>query len=395
MDLGSNFVIVLRVTSSCLILKCQNKTKDHTMTYLAHENALCLAGFKQTLLKSLNSVTCYSNFFNLHNVPILLSAHSASFFNIQGQAVWPRVEFTILYFSTAFRVLEIIHSSDQEEVPADTWSECSVPPPWGSDPTHDACMGNEVTWVPREGLQLTALLCSWTTFKTQQIKATSSGQTAASAWTLSSQMPGTSGADTLLRSFFGWRTQTLFGVQRGAPLPLLVSLFGLRGTVVLAAWELFCPSAKSNKELKWGSGEARWATLLHLKYLGIHLINITWPKPKNEMLACKETVTTFTYSSLGTQPRIVAENFPKANKTRQYICLFRGFLVALMAVITRFLYLDQRIIQHKTFWIDKLPFCLMKKQPRKTAEMSWPGSKKARALTIITFTQPGWENNFK
>lgn len=145
---------------------------------------------------------------------------------------------------------------------------------------------------------------------------------------------------------------------------------------------------------EWGGKMSSCIALWNI--FGIHLINITWPKPKNEMLGCKETVTTFTYFSLGRQLGRVVENFPKLNKTRQYICLFRGFLVALIAIITWSFYLDQRIIQHKIFWIDKLPFCLMKKTAQKqTAKMSWPGSKKARALTTITFTQPGWENNFK
>lgn len=45
----------------------------------------------------------------------------------------------------------MIHSSDKEEAAVDTWSECRDPPPWGSDPTRDAGIGNEVTWVPRGG----------------------------------------------------------------------------------------------------------------------------------------------------------------------------------------------------------------------------------------------------
>lgn len=50
MDLWSNFLISARVTSSCLTLKCQNKTKEHTMTYSAQDKALCLAGPKQTFI---------------------------------------------------------------------------------------------------------------------------------------------------------------------------------------------------------------------------------------------------------------------------------------------------------------------------------------------------------
>lgn len=51
------------------------------------------------------------------------------------------------------------------------------------------------------------------------------------------------------------------------------------------------------------------------------------------ILGHKETVTAFTCFSFGRQAGIVAYNFTKANKIRQYICLFRGFLVALIAII--------------------------------------------------------------
>lgn len=250
----------------------------------------------------------------------------------------------------------MIHSSDKEEVAVDTWSECRVPPPWGSDPSCDAGTGNEVTQYPGEGQQLTPLLMEhlhhWTdAAQKYQPRANSCRDPG-------SPMRGTSGADTLLRRFFGWRNPTLFGEQHSAPLPLLVSLFGLRGRAVLAAWEVFLLSSqeKYRTEMREWGGKMSSCTVLS-NIFGIHLINITWPKPKNEMLGCKETVTTFTYFSLGRQPGIAAENFPKPKETRQYICLFRGFLVAFMAIITWSLYLDQRVIQHKIFSIDKLPFC--------------------------------------
>lgn len=73
-----------------------------------------------------------------------------------------------------------------------------------------------------------------------------------------------------------------------------------------------------------------------------------------KMLGHKETVTAFTYFSFGKQAGIVAFDFLKPNKTRQYICLFRGFLGALITIIIWSLYLDQRINQHKTFWTEKL-----------------------------------------
>lgn len=209
-----------------------------------------------------------------------------------------------------------------------------------------------------QGRDSSSPLCSWSTFTTEQmqLRNTSPGQTAAG--TLGSPMRGTSGADTLLRRFFGWRNPTLFGEQHSAPLPLLVSVFGLRGRAVLAAWEVFLSSSqeKYRTEMReWGGKMSSCIALSNI--FGIHLINITWPKPKNEILGCKETVTTFTYFSLGRQPGIAVENFPKPKEIRQYICLFRGFLVAFMAIITWSLYLDQRVIQHKIFWIDKLPFC--------------------------------------
>lgn len=164
-------------------------------------------------------------------------AHLYSFFNIQGQAVWP-VELTYSVFLQNIQSSWDNSAQIKEEVAVDTWSEWGVPPPWGSEPTHDAGRGNEVTWVPRGGTaaQPSALITdpphNWT-------DATQKSQLRANSCRyldLSSQMTETPGADTLLRSFFGWRNQTLFGVQRSAPLPLLVSLFRLRGTAVLAAW---------------------------------------------------------------------------------------------------------------------------------------------------------------
>lgn len=91
-----------------------------------------------------------------------------------------------------------------------------------------------------------------------------------------------------------------------------------------------------------------------------------------KMLGREETVTAFTCFSFGRQAGIVAYNFPKPNKTRQYICLLRGFLVALIAIIIWSLYLDQRINQHKTFWTEKLPFCLMNQELR-NRQLKWVG----------------------
>jgi len=121
MDLGSDFLVIFLRVLLPSDLKITEQEKDHTITYLACDNCLCLASLKHTLLKSPKHSTIHArNLFQVHQHAQCQTVYPAYFAvsSVQrpGCVIIGRTYAFCVFIQLTFRVFEIIHSSDKKAV---------------------------------------------------------------------------------------------------------------------------------------------------------------------------------------------------------------------------------------------------------------------------------------